>query len=836
MTDERLRFLNEDLVLKVSGAFDRAVWDESRYEAFLDELCGTREYQKDAIRTAMRYLRSGRYRNARDLARENFDSNATLRDRYGTWVNMERQLQFPDQLSASIDLATGTGKSYVLYGMATILLSEGVVDVALVLCPSLTIESELLEKFRLLAGDDNLRSLLPDDAVISSPHIIQANETITEGSICVENYHAVLERTGSSIRDSLCGRGHRVAVLNDEAHHTANEPAAAVSRWKEFLSDPDFGFLYVLGVSGTCYVGDDYFTDVISRYSLRNAIEDRFVKTIEYVAEMPQSREPDEAWQVVVHRHEQIRSHLEPRGILPLTIVVTPNIRRCVEVASELKEFLIRSGKVLAEDVDSEVLTIYSGAPDVRHLRHLDALSSRVQWVVSVSMLNEGWDVKRVFQIVPHEERAFNSKLLISQVLGRGLRIPEGWQGPQPVVTVFNHEAWASRIEHLVNEVLELESRLSSRVVAESPYHFNLHNIDYTLDATSVTTPMTSDYILFEKGYVDLAVDYAEREVAVDLVNASTGVRSTWRTSVNQATYSPEEITREMHQRLVDADGDASCAASSYSETYSETVLQGVVSSSLARIGVTRITDTMRQRFLASLGTLRRGATHSVRYAPVENRFFEMHTRERQAESVSAAELRSTKTIFITEDTRAHIPDEQLAFFDEATEPGSHYSAVPVPNALDMKAPLSLVIADSANERRFVLGLTDPRNAAVILAWIKNTHVRFYEIDYAWRKGEHPKRGKFSPDFLIKTEELIVVVEIKDDAEIDDPSPENVKKNEYARAHFRRVNAHLAASGQSVEYKFAFLTPRDYQAFFQALRDGAARPYRSNLDVALSGE
>ena len=33
-------------------------------------------------------------------------------------------------------------------------------------------------------------------------------------------------------------------------------------------------------------------------------------------------------------------------------------------------------------------------------------------------MLSEGWDVKNVFQIVPHEERAFNSKLLIAQVLG----------------------------------------------------------------------------------------------------------------------------------------------------------------------------------------------------------------------------------------------------------------------------------------------------------------------------------------------------------------------------------------------------------------------------------
>jgi type III restriction enzyme len=65
---------------------------------------------------------------------------------------MQRHLQFPNQLSASLDLATGTGKSYVLYGLAAILLAEGVVDRVLVLCPSTTIEAGLLEKFRMLAA------------------------------------------------------------------------------------------------------------------------------------------------------------------------------------------------------------------------------------------------------------------------------------------------------------------------------------------------------------------------------------------------------------------------------------------------------------------------------------------------------------------------------------------------------------------------------------------------------------------------------------------------------------------------------------------------------------
>ena len=112
--------------------------------------------------------------------------------------------------------------------------------------------------------------------------------------------------------------------------------------------------------------------------------------------------------------------------------------------------------------------------------RVVDNPASKVEWIVSVSMLSEGWDVKNVFQIVPHEERAFNSKLLIAQVLGRGLRRPDGWKGEEPVVTVFNHDSWSNRIKHLVNEILEIERRLTSTVDPASPHNFELHNLDYT--------------------------------------------------------------------------------------------------------------------------------------------------------------------------------------------------------------------------------------------------------------------------------------------------------------------------------------------------------------------
>jgi len=833
------RFRNEDLLLQVSPAVDRAKWNENRYEAFIDELCGDREYQKDALRTALRYLLGGEYANLHALAKVNYKENPMLEARYGSWASFQRHLQLPDQLSASLDLATATGKSYVLYGLAAILLAEGAADRVLVLCPSTTIELGLLEKFRELASDADLRDLLPGDARISAPRIINASQSITEGSICVENYHAILKHVGSSIRDSLAGKGARVAVLNDEAHHVANESAAKTKKWKEFLADPDYGFHYIIGVSGTCYVGNDYFADVIYRYSLRQAMEERYVKKVSYVAEMPRTGDPDEKWQLIRNRHEDARRKLKKRNLCPLTIIVTKTIARCKDLADELKAFLIEEGGITPEAADDQVLVVYNNAPDVRKLPYVDSATSKVEWIVAVSMLNEGWDVKRVFQIVPHEERAFNSKLLIAQVLGRGLRVPNGWTGAQPEVTVFNHDAWAPRIRHLVNEILEIEKRLSSRVLEDSPYHFDLLNIDYTLKPTSVKKPMEGPYTLFAKGFVDLASQPAAEDVSIEFERATTGEVYRWQTKIQHKTYTPREIALVMYERLEEAqdpDDPDPKMRTVYTDEWSIDRLGKIVRDSLAKLGVEEATESMRQKFLQSLGTLRRKASENVRYTPIVDRYFTISTRQRQSDSVSAAELRSTKTIFYTDQTRASLMDERVEFFDEVTEPGSGFKYILIDNRRDFKTPLNLVIADSDNEKRFVYMLRDPDNVAHYDTWIKSTATRFYQIDYAWKKGEHPKRGKFNPDFFIKVGDLILVIEIKGDEELREPSEENRKKSEYALAHFQRANEYLEQEGSSIRYKFHFLTPYNFNAFFQYLREGRIANFRSDLDVKLAEE
>jgi type III restriction enzyme len=256
-----------------------------------------------------------------------------------------------------------------------------------------------------------------------------------------------------------------------------------------------------------------------------------------------------------------------------------------------------------------------------------------------------------------------------------------------------------------------------------------------------------------------------------------------------------------------------------------------------ARIKSGRIAEDNRQKILQALGPLRRRLAKRVIYTLKPNALQVTNTNQRQDVSVSAAELRrGDKTVFYTPDTLAMIPDEQREFFGQVVDPDGDYRAgsEKIPNSHDFKTPCNLAIADSTPERKFIRNLCQRDNAEVIDGWLKSAPQRFYSIEYAWKKGEHPKRGEFGPDFFIKTGKTIFVVEIKDDDEITDPSQENQKKFEYAREHFDRLNAWLKRDGIDRGYQLNFLTPKDFNKFFIKLREGSALGFRSDLDVALS--
>jgi len=352
-------FKTKELVLKINKNYDPSRLNLDEWDAFLDVLCGEREFQKEAIRTAIIYMAGGRYENIEALVNENYFNSIKLRDRYRTASEYEQHLQLPGKLSANIDLATGTGKSYVIYGIAQIMMGLGLADKAVVLCPSLTIKKGLTKKFEALSGWSILRSRIPDSAKYKNPQINNADSTIKNGDICIENIHAVYERTNSSIRDSLIGVGARTLVLNDEAHHVFNKVeghstgSADIKRWKEFLLNPDYGFHYILGFTGTAFIDDEYFNDCLYRYSLRDAVEAGVVKLIDYVSKSVDRIDDNVKFQLIYDNHQEKR--LKYSLIKPITIFVTKDINNAKKLAEKLKEFLAGWENVSKEEIEKVI-------------------------------------------------------------------------------------------------------------------------------------------------------------------------------------------------------------------------------------------------------------------------------------------------------------------------------------------------------------------------------------------------------------------------------------------------------------------------------------------------
>ena len=111
----------------------------------------------------------------------------------------------------------------------------------------------------------------------------------------------------------------------------------------------------------------------------------------------------------------------------------------------------------------------------------------------------------------------------------------------------------------------------------------------------------------------------------------------------------------------------------------------------------------------------------------------------------------------------------------------------------------------------------------------------FYSIEYSYKQYSHTKVGSFNPDFIIKLDkedDVYLFIEIKDDG---DNSIENKGKNKAAKEHFKLLNEKLSSNGINEKYIFHFLSPNDYEIFFQYLRDDKLDKFVSGLDNLLEG-
>lgn len=851
-----------DQVLRVDDRSEPVEARTHRFDAFLNLLCaGKYSFQRDAVRDVWRFLVSDKYPDTERLIRENWKTRPEIAHRFeGGLEDYLDRVPLRWKKAVTLDLATGTGKSYALYALAAMALAEGLADRVLVLCPSLTIEDALWTKFERLIGTHELSAIMKElGAVVPVPGLKRGNETIGVGDICIENIHAVYENAGSSIADSFRGHGGRTLVLNDEAHHLFSPDDTekhAVKKWLQFLLNDDYGFRHIVNSTGTAFIGNEYFRDVVHRYGLKRAIEDGIVKKPDYVEEETKRAH---GWERTLQIHERNRvaygAHLKP-----ISIVVTADIAGCVEAWKELVDTLVQKQRIARPEAERRCIWVASGIPSNKAARArveriiaepekvrkanlvalatVDEPGSPVEWIVSVSMLTEGWDVKNVFQIVPHESRAFESKLLIAQVLGRGLRVPPGLSN-QPLVMVNNHAAWSDDIRSLLADVLEIENRLSwGYHSTRQGFVFPLHNLRYEMEQKTEETKRV------RAREPDIRFRPQQRKTREKSVLSESG---TLMTEVeHQDNYEIGQAVKLLKVFFNDNDPELA-------RKWPNRKIRDMIEKQLCEAGQPE--DFLSRENLLLLqqafGPMFRNpdAPHP-RVGSVAKDVEYVDLSKVRVSSISESTLREHGTVFYTAETADTLAGAERDLWGQYQQhveavkvaPGSvseHATALaarlkPV-DLKRFKAPLNMLVVSHEPERKFAEHLL--AESDLFDAFVKMPDLGGYSFPYSFKPSgrgrTHVSHERFNPDFFLKVKGKpeVIVVEIKQDG--DDNNRNRAKLRDGLR-HFDMLNRRLEESGESVRYRFKFLTPEDYPGFFGAVRDGSYPKWKSELMIALS--
>ena len=206
------------------------------------------------------------------------------------------------------------------------------------------------------------------------------------------------------------------------------------------------------------------FKNVIYSYPLASAMNDGFVKEPAVATRENFNAAnylPDGLEQVKledgVRIHENTRVELEVYArnnetpiVKPFMLVVAQDTAHANALQQRLESDNFFEGRYRGK-----VLTVHSNVRGeekdevVQQLLTVEQPDNPIEIVIHVNMLKEGWDVTNLYTIVPL--RAANSRTLVEQSIGRGLRLPYGKRVGIPAVdrlTIVSHDRFQEIIDH----------------------------------------------------------------------------------------------------------------------------------------------------------------------------------------------------------------------------------------------------------------------------------------------------------------------------------------------------------------------------------------------------
>ena len=413
-----------------------------------------------------------------------------VRTMYPTLTSFERD--FP---SVCFALATGIGKTRLMGACIAYLHYEKGINNFFVMAPNLTIYNKLkadlghtwspkyvfrgLDKFvnppRIIDGDNyadfRQGTFGVNDVVINIFNISKLNSDsiVTGGNPArIKRLNEVLGESYFSYLQSL----DDLCIFMDESHH--------------YHADKSFDVINelrpILGVELTAtpqiQKGSKKidFANVVYEYSLAHALNDgQYVKVPvvftrkdfrpeEYTPEQLDHEKLNDG----VRLHEETKSHLEIYArthgrpqVKPFMLVVAKD----TDHSRQIRDYITSDDffRGYYKDKVLEINSAQRGAEkdeNIERLLSLEKPDNKIEIVIHVNMLKEGWDVTNLYTIVPL--RASASETLTEQTIGRGLRLPYGNRAGVDEVdrlSIVSHDKYAA-IVNLANDPNSLVRRV----------------------------------------------------------------------------------------------------------------------------------------------------------------------------------------------------------------------------------------------------------------------------------------------------------------------------------------------------------------------------------------
>lgn len=379
--------------------------------------------------------------------------------------------------SLAFSIATGIGKTRLMGAIIAYLYLKKGIKHFFVLAPNLTLYNKLIKDF----GDPSYEKYVfkgISEFVSCPPHVVTGetyndrtpsvfsslqinifniskfNKDSKESKTGLPKMRRLSEYIGQSYFDYLASLPDLV-ILMDEAHrYHGHASKNAINELRP-----------VLGFEMTATPVDEKnkpFKNIVFEYNLAQALADkRYVKDPTIAGRKNFDKKDWSAEEIEMVKlqdgisvHEKTKTAIElyakqndKHTVHPFILVVCRDIAHAKSVAEKLEKddfFHGRyKGKVLR--IDSETK---KDEEIEQQFVALESPDNKIEIVVHVNMLKEGWDVNNLYTIIPL--RAADATILIEQTIGRGLRLPYGGErtGNKDVdtLTVIAHDNFAQVI------------------------------------------------------------------------------------------------------------------------------------------------------------------------------------------------------------------------------------------------------------------------------------------------------------------------------------------------------------------------------------------------------